>query len=132
MVTPLRIVIWSCSLKRRRIGPFADSADAVDKCEGVAGVGELLVVRCVLFCGLGIDGQGAVRFDEGSMRRITFLLASVFCVIASGASLSAQDGSRTWISDVTIISPENLDRISTGSVLIEGGKIVRVERKAGL
>jgi len=66
------------------------------------------------------------------MRRIHFLLASVFCVIASGISLSAQDRGRTWISDVTIISPENLDRISTGSVLIEGGKIVRVERKAGL
>jgi imidazolonepropionase-like amidohydrolase len=35
---------------------------------------------------------------------------------------------RTWITDVTIISPEKLDHIEKGSVLIENGHIVRVER----
>jgi imidazolonepropionase-like amidohydrolase len=35
---------------------------------------------------------------------------------------------RTWITDVTIISPEKLDRIEKGSVLIEDAHIVRVER----
>jgi imidazolonepropionase-like amidohydrolase len=34
----------------------------------------------------------------------------------------------TWITDVTIISSENLDHIVTGSVLIENGRIARVER----
>ena len=58
------------------------------------------------------------------------MLAWLCCVI-SGTFLSAQDAGRTWISDVTVISPENLAHISSGSVLIEGGKIVRVERKAG-
>ena len=65
------------------------------------------------------------------MKRIAILLASLCWIIVSGTVLSAQDSGRTWISDVTIVSPENLDHISTGSVLIEGGKIVRVERKAG-
>jgi circadian clock protein KaiB len=38
---------------------------------------------------------------------------------------------RTWITDVRIISPEKLDHIEKGSVLIENGRIVRVERKTG-
>jgi imidazolonepropionase-like amidohydrolase len=38
---------------------------------------------------------------------------------------------RIWISDVTIVSPERLDHIGTGSVLIEDGRIVRVDRKQG-
>jgi hypothetical protein len=65
------------------------------------------------------------------MKRLAILLASVCCVIAPGTCLSAQDSGRTWISDVTIISPESLNHIGTGSVLIENGRIVRVERKAG-
>jgi imidazolonepropionase-like amidohydrolase len=35
---------------------------------------------------------------------------------------------RTWISDVTIVSPEKLDRIERGNVLIEDGRIARVDR----
>lgn len=35
---------------------------------------------------------------------------------------------RTWITDVFLVSPENLDHIQKGSVLIEDGRIVRVER----
>jgi len=65
------------------------------------------------------------------MKRVAVLLASVCFVIGSGTFLFAQEAGRTWISDVTIISPENLDHISIGSVLIENGKIVRVERKVG-
>ncbi len=38
------------------------------------------------------------------------------------------ESDRTWITDVNIISPEKLDHIENGSVLIEDGKIVRVER----
>src|SRR4029077_17969087 len=37
---------------------------------------------------------------------------------------------RTWITDVLIVFPEKLDHIEKGSVLIENGRIVRVERKS--
>lgn len=37
---------------------------------------------------------------------------------------------RIWITDVTIVSPENLAHLNRGSVLIENERIVRVERKA--
>jgi len=38
---------------------------------------------------------------------------------------------RIWITDVRLVSPEKLDHIDKGSVLIENGRIVRVERKEG-
>jgi imidazolonepropionase-like amidohydrolase len=37
---------------------------------------------------------------------------------------------RIWITDVTIVSPENLAHLARGSVLIENGRIARVDRKA--
>jgi hypothetical protein len=43
-----------------------------------------------------------------------------------------QTTNATWITDVTIISPENLGHIGTGSVLIEGGRIARVDRGPAL
>jgi imidazolonepropionase-like amidohydrolase len=49
--------------------------------------------------------------------------------MAFAASASGQAAGRTWITDVTIVSPENLDHIEKGSVLIEDGRIVSVERK---
>lgn len=62
------------------------------------------------------------------MKRCASLIA-LFCSIAAVAASSPRpDASRIWISDVTIISPENLDNISVASVLIEDGRIVRVER----
>src|SRR5205807_8423927 len=39
-----------------------------------------------------------------------------------------QAGRRTWITNVTIISPESLGRIVRGNVLIVDGRIVRVDR----
>jgi imidazolonepropionase-like amidohydrolase len=42
-----------------------------------------------------------------------------------------QEPDRIWITDVNIISPEKLDHIEKGSVLIENGHIVRVEREKG-
>jgi hypothetical protein len=41
------------------------------------------------------------------------------------APATAQPG--MWITDVSIISLEKLDHIEKGSVLIENGRIVRVE-----
>lgn len=37
---------------------------------------------------------------------------------------------QTWLTNVKLVSPEKLDRIETGSVLIDGERIVRVERGA--
>ena len=53
------------------------------------------------------------------------LLASAF---AFGAPKPAPRP--IWITGVTIVSPENLDHLVRGSVLIENGRIARVERKA--
>ena len=65
------------------------------------------------------------------MKTLAILLLSICGAALLAAFSPAQDASRIWIADVTIISPENLDHISTGSVLLEGGRIVRVERKTG-
>jgi len=53
-------------------------------------------------------------------------------VAAVGPPSPDQAADRTWITDVTIISPENLDHMEKGSVLIENGRIVSVERKKGM
>ena len=39
-------------------------------------------------------------------------------------------GPQTWITNVELVSPERLERIDKGSVLIEGSRILRVERGA--
>jgi Amidohydrolase family len=39
-----------------------------------------------------------------------------------------QDANRTWVTDVTIISPENLAHIERGSILIENGRIAKIHR----
>jgi imidazolonepropionase-like amidohydrolase len=59
------------------------------------------------------------------------LVASLFAVLTLAGPDSKQVTSRTWITEVTIISPEHLDHIETGSVLIENGRIVSIERKQG-
>ncbi len=78
------------------------------------------------------------------MKIFAFLLASLLPVAAIAQSSSNQASNRTpsqavgqapdriWITDVQIISPEKLDHIDNGSVLIENGRIVRVERKKGV
>src|ERR1035441_4224524 len=57
---------------------------------------------------------------------VVFLLLSSVAALAGSAS--NQGASRIWITDVAIISPENLDHIGQGNVLIEDGRIVSVER----
>lgn len=51
-------------------------------------------------------------------------LASFFLAIA----LSAAAAERTWIGNVTLVSPERLDQVEKGGALIEDGRIVAVER----
>jgi Amidohydrolase family len=63
------------------------------------------------------------------MKIFGVVFASLLSVVAFGDVASGQAADRIWITDVTIISPENLDRIEQGSVLIENGRIVSVERK---
>jgi hypothetical protein len=65
------------------------------------------------------------------MKIFTVVFMSFLSVVAFADSASAQAVSRTWITDVTIISPENLDHVEKGSVLIENGRIVSVLRKKG-
>jgi imidazolonepropionase-like amidohydrolase len=59
------------------------------------------------------------------MKMFAVLIASL-CV--STAAVGQSTGG-TWITDVTIVSPEALNHVVKGSVLIDGGRIVRVERK---
>jgi imidazolonepropionase-like amidohydrolase len=66
------------------------------------------------------------------MKLFSVLFVSVLPVAVVAGQTSEQAANRTWITDVTIISPERLDRVRTGSVLIEDGRIVRVERKGGV
>jgi Amidohydrolase family len=63
------------------------------------------------------------------MKIFAVLFTLLLSVTAFAGSASAQATGKVWITDVTIISPENLDHIEKGSVLIENGRIARVERK---
>ena len=63
------------------------------------------------------------------MKIFAILSTSLLSVAAFAGSASDQAAGKMWITDVTIISPENLDHIEKGSVLIENGRIVSVERK---
>jgi imidazolonepropionase-like amidohydrolase len=65
------------------------------------------------------------------MKVFAILFTSLFSVVAFADSAPNQAADRIWITDVTIISPEKLDQVEKGSVLIENGRIVRVERKKG-
>jgi hypothetical protein len=53
---------------------------------------------------------------------------AIFLFGALAQRAASQTPGRTLITDVYIISPESLDRVEKGSVLIENGHIVRVER----
>lgn len=62
------------------------------------------------------------------MKTLATLCALLFSVAAFAGSGSKPDANRIWITGVTIVSPENLDRIEKGNVLIEDGRIARVYR----
>jgi hypothetical protein len=56
--------------------------------------------------------------------KLTHILASLL------VCAPAMAGQQTWITNVKLVSPEKLERIEPGSVLIENERIVRVERGA--
>jgi imidazolonepropionase-like amidohydrolase len=61
--------------------------------------------------------------------RVFAMVAALGVLVAGLASRArGQEPGATWITDVTIISPERLDHIERGSVLIENGRIARVDR----
>ncbi|HKT90259.1 MAG TPA: amidohydrolase family protein [Candidatus Sulfotelmatobacter sp.] len=62
------------------------------------------------------------------MKTLAPLYVFLFCVTAFAASGSKPEPNRIWITGVTIVSPENLEHIEKGSVLIEDGRIARVDR----
>ncbi len=65
------------------------------------------------------------------MKFLPLVLALLLPVAAFARPASNEpEPSRIWITDVTIVSPENLADLAKGSVLIENERIARVERKA--
>lgn len=63
------------------------------------------------------------------MKFFPFVVALLLSLAAFACPASNEsEPSRIWITDVTIISPENLDHIAEGNVLIDNGRIVSVER----
>jgi imidazolonepropionase-like amidohydrolase len=60
------------------------------------------------------------------------LLSSIMFLLSfpalADSNQTTQPPNQTWITNVFIVSPENLTHIEKGSVLIENGRIVRVER----
>jgi imidazolonepropionase-like amidohydrolase len=62
------------------------------------------------------------------MKIPAMLLVTLFSALASAASGQNQNANPVWITDVVIVSPENLNHIDRGSVLIKDGRIVSVER----
>ncbi len=69
------------------------------------------------------------KWADGRKKSITRVLLALICSFASFAySAPGETSERIWIEGVTIISPERLDRIEKGSVLIEDGRIAKVER----
>jgi hypothetical protein len=65
------------------------------------------------------------------MRSVSVLIALSLVTVATSRPARRQALVRTWITDVTIISPERLDHVERGSVLIENDHIARVERHPG-
>src|SRR2546423_10463668 len=62
------------------------------------------------------------------MRISHFVLVATLSIPAAAQRAPSSVSARIWISNVSIVSPERLDRIEKGSVLIENGRIGRVVR----
>jgi len=65
------------------------------------------------------------------MRRFAWLIAFLFvavCVLSGTAF--AQQPTQTWITNVTILSPENLDHPAVATVILENDRILRIDRTA--
>jgi imidazolonepropionase-like amidohydrolase len=70
----------------------------------------------------------AILAETLSMKRLATLFTLLVSAIAFAGSGAKPEPGRIWITDAIIISPENLDHIEKGNVLIENGRITRVDR----
>jgi hypothetical protein len=60
---------------------------------------------------------------------VAIVLVALFLAMTSSAQSQSEPApSETWIAEVTIISPESLDHISQGTVILENGRILRIDR----
>lgn len=64
------------------------------------------------------------------MKRQVAFFTLLISVLAFADSTPKTDPNRIWITDVYLVSPQNLDHIERGSILIEDGRIAKVERNA--
>ena len=62
------------------------------------------------------------------MKIPAILLMTLFSALAPAAFGQIEKTNPVWITDVVIVSPENLNHIDKGSVLIKDGRILTVER----
>jgi hypothetical protein len=65
------------------------------------------------------------------MKSFAGLATVFFSIVALAASSKNPVVGRIWITDVTIISPDNLENVGVGSLLIENGRIARIEHTKG-
>src|SRR5258708_40086137 len=65
------------------------------------------------------------------MKIFAITFASFLPVAAIAHAARNQEPNRTRITNVNIVSPEKVDQIEKGSGLIEGGRIVTVQRSNG-
>lgn len=59
---------------------------------------------------------------------LTFSLAMSFAFAFFAQSPKPTPPAQTWITDVTILSPENLDHPIIATVVLENGRVLRIER----
>jgi hypothetical protein len=61
---------------------------------------------------------------------VAIVLVALFLAMTSSAQSQSEPApsAQTWIAEVTIISPESLDHISEGTVILENGRILRIDR----
>jgi len=63
------------------------------------------------------------------MKIFAITIASFLPVAAIAQAARNQAPDRTWITNVNIVSPQKLGHIEKGSVLIESGRMVSVQRR---
>ena len=68
---------------------------------------------------------------QTEMRSLRVAVTLLLAIAVDTGVVRGQQSARTWIANVTIVSPEKLDHMDLGSVLIDNGRIARVERHAG-
>ena len=77
---------------------------------------------------MGFANDHYSRSEMFFLTIIVVMVSLLFFAVPSAKAAAKQASNAIWITDVTIISPEKLDHVEKGSVLIENGRITRVDR----